>query len=125
MICYGVWFHCYTCWQLSFYSYWGIYAAAWTTLICYASMMVVTYFLGQKYYYIPYPVKKIGTYLLAMLLCFFMKMSIDAYSDSWTQGMQLLLRIPVAIILMIFYVFFIVKMERKELKNIPLIGKYI
>ncbi|MGA6118093.1 polysaccharide biosynthesis C-terminal domain-containing protein [Sphingobacterium anhuiense] len=108
-----------------FIPYWGMYAAAWTTLICYASMMLVTYFIGQNYYYIPYPVKKIGIYLLAMLLCFFMKRSIDVYSDSWTQDMQLLLRIPVAFILMILYVFFIVKMERKELKNIPLIGKYI
>lgn len=108
-----------------FIPYLGMYAAAWTTLICYASMMLVTYFIGQNYYYIPYSVKKIGIYLLAMLLCFFMKRSIDVYSDSWTQDMQLLLRIPVAFILMILYVFFIVKMERKELKNIPLIGKYI
>lgn len=38
--------------------------AAWTTFICYLSMMVVSYLLGQKYYHVDYDVKRILFYLL-------------------------------------------------------------
>ncbi|APG60834.1 lipopolysaccharide biosynthesis protein [Christiangramia salexigens] len=42
----------------------GYMAAAWATLIAYGSMMLVSYFLGRKYYPVPYNVKKISFYLL-------------------------------------------------------------
>ncbi|RLD36421.1 MAG: polysaccharide biosynthesis protein [Bacteroidetes bacterium] len=32
----------------------GYMGSAWATLICYGSMMVISYFLGKKYYSIPY-----------------------------------------------------------------------
>ena len=38
----------------------GYMASAWATLICYASMMVLSYFLGRKYYPVPYELGKIG-----------------------------------------------------------------
>jgi O-antigen/teichoic acid export membrane protein len=34
----------------------GYMGAAWTTLICYAVMMIISYFLGQKHYPVPYKV---------------------------------------------------------------------
>ena len=37
----------------------GYMGAAWTTLICYALMMVISYFLGKKYYPVPY---KVGSF---------------------------------------------------------------
>ena len=37
----------------------GYIGCAWATLICYFSMSAASYFLGQKYYFIPYPVKTI------------------------------------------------------------------
>lgn len=42
----------------------GFMAAAWATLAAYGSMMVISYFLGRKYYPVPYNIKKIGLYLL-------------------------------------------------------------
>lgn len=42
------------------YSYMG---SAVATLVAYGSMMIISYFLGKKYYYIPYDMKKIGIYL--------------------------------------------------------------
>ncbi|MCP4520501.1 MAG: polysaccharide biosynthesis protein [Cytophagales bacterium] len=42
----------------------GYFACAITTLVCYASMSIISYFLGQKYYPIPYPVGKILFYIL-------------------------------------------------------------
>lgn len=41
----------------------GFIASAWITFVVYLSMMVVSYFLGQKYYPIPYATKKIGLFL--------------------------------------------------------------
>ncbi len=41
----------------------GYFGSAWATLAAYASMMIISYFIGQKYYPIPYNVKKLSLYL--------------------------------------------------------------
>jgi O-antigen/teichoic acid export membrane protein len=41
----------------------GYTGSAWTTLICYGSMVLISYVLGQKYYKINYPLKVIFAYL--------------------------------------------------------------
>lgn len=41
----------------------GYMGSAWATLICYASMMVASYFLGNKHYPVNYDLKRIGGYL--------------------------------------------------------------
>ena len=46
------------------YSYTG---SAWATLICYFSMCAVSYLLGQKYYPVPYDLKKIALYIFGTL----------------------------------------------------------
>ena len=47
----------------------GYMGAAWTTLICYAAMMVLSYFIGQKYYPVPYRLGSFFYYVgLAMVL---------------------------------------------------------
>ena len=43
----------------------GFIASAWATLFTYGSMMLLSYFIGKKYYPIPYNLKKSGSYLLA------------------------------------------------------------
>ncbi|MFZ4399571.1 MAG: lipopolysaccharide biosynthesis protein [Bacteroidales bacterium] len=49
----------------------GYMGAAWATLICYFSIMLVSYLLGQKYYYINYDIRKISLFTgLAILLYF-------------------------------------------------------
>lgn len=47
------------------YSYMG---SAVATLAAYGSMMIISYLLGKKHYYIPYDTKKIGIYLTASIL---------------------------------------------------------
>lgn len=42
----------------------GFMAAAWATLAAYGSMMLLSYFLGKKYYPVPYNLQKIALYLL-------------------------------------------------------------
>ncbi len=48
----------------------GFRASAWATLIVYASQMVASYFLGQKYYPIRYNLRKFFLYLLLGLALF-------------------------------------------------------
>ncbi len=49
----------------------GYMGAAWTTLICYASMMALSYATGQKNYPVPYDLPRIFTYILLALLIYF------------------------------------------------------
>jgi len=41
----------------------GIMASAWATVAAYGSMMITSYFIGRKYYFVPYKVGKIMLYL--------------------------------------------------------------
>jgi O-antigen/teichoic acid export membrane protein len=49
----------------------GYMGSAWATLICYASMMIVSYIIGQKYYPVKYDLKRILGYLALSLILFF------------------------------------------------------
>jgi O-antigen/teichoic acid export membrane protein len=42
----------------------GYMGAAWATLICYASMALISYVLGRRYYPVPYDVKRCAGYVL-------------------------------------------------------------
>ncbi|WP_452597087.1 oligosaccharide flippase family protein [Pontimicrobium sp. MEBiC01747] len=46
----------------------GFIAAAWATLAAYGIMMLLSYLLGQKYYPVPYNLKKIMGYLVLAIL---------------------------------------------------------
>ncbi len=46
-----------------FIPFFGYVASAWVTLVCYASMMIISYFLGRKHYPIPYNLRKAALYL--------------------------------------------------------------
>ena len=46
----------------------GFIAAAWTTLIAYAAMMLISYVLGQKHYKVPYNFSRISLYILLAVL---------------------------------------------------------
>ena len=41
----------------------GYMGAAWTTLACYASMAIISYVWGQRYYPIPYNVSRMLAYM--------------------------------------------------------------
>ncbi|NUM49721.1 MAG: polysaccharide biosynthesis protein [Flavobacteriales bacterium] len=50
---------------------WGYTGSAWATLICYSIMCVLSYFIGQKYFPIQYPVLKILLYLALSVILYF------------------------------------------------------
>ena len=49
----------------------GYVGSAWATLICYSSMCIISFILGQKHYPIKYNYFKIGLYLGLTLLLYF------------------------------------------------------
>lgn len=46
----------------------GFMASAWATLAAYGVMMVLSYILGQRFYPVPYQLKKIGAFLALALI---------------------------------------------------------
>ena len=84
----------------------GFIAAAWATLATYGSMMVVSYFLGKRYYPVPYNVKKISFYLfLSVVLCI---VSFFHFRENYFAGSGF-----VALFLLVVFL-----LERKELSKI-------
>ena len=49
----------------------GYIASAWATLFAYGSMMLLSYFIGDKQYPVPYDLKKSGSYLLLSIVLSF------------------------------------------------------
>lgn len=80
--------------------------SAIATLAAYGSMMVLSYLIGQKYYAIPYNLKKIGSYLLISVG--FSSLSLYVFDGDLLIGTALLL----VFLLLIFFA------ERHEIKRI-------
>ena len=55
----------------------GYMASAWATLICYASMMIASYFLGRKYYPVPYELGKIGAMIGVAALLYWATLALN------------------------------------------------
>ncbi len=94
-------------------------ASAWATFLCYGTMMVVSYVWGQKHYRIPYASKKLLAYLIIVVLLFFIH---KALSSLWANTVY---HLTIATVLVLSYLWFISRVERKEFKLLPVIGKYV
>lgn len=102
-----------------FIPYFGYMACAWATLACYGSMMVISYFWGQRVYPVPYAISKLLSFFGVMLLFFFIQRGVCMLTDMPA------IRMVSATLLVILYLIFIVKREGAELKRLPLIGKLV
>lgn len=58
----------------------GYMGSAWATLVCYSSMMIVSYLIGQKHYPIRYDLKRILGYLSLSLTLYFVSTYINTSS---------------------------------------------
>jgi O-antigen/teichoic acid export membrane protein len=65
------------------------YGSAIATIAAYGSMMFISYYLGNKYYPIPYDLKKIGGYL--SLSIFFSALSFYVFRENYFVGISLLI----------------------------------
>ena len=103
--------------NFAFIPRYGMFACAWATFAAYFSMMVISYFMGQKYFPVPYNVKKLLAYLTVMLLLFFTEQLVMHLTD------KLFVRLAAATILMALFLRLVKMAEKKELVNMPFIGK--
>jgi len=94
-------------------------ACAWATFACYASMMVISFIWGQKRYFVPYAWKKLLAYLIISVLLFFVQKAISHFTENK------FVNLVTATMLIILYLYFITRVEKKEFQRLPLVGKYI
>ena len=78
----------------------GYMGSAWATLACYASMVVLSYVLGQKHYPIAYDLKRIFLYLGAAVVLYLA----SVYLASASVGMNYLINslLLLAFLLLVF-----------------------
>lgn len=98
--------------------YWGYTACAIATLACYGFMMITSYHLGQKYYPVNYPWKKLLSYIVICVLLFFVHQGFKKLSPGiwWTHGFA-------ALEILAFFVF-VSRIEKKEFQKLPYIGRF-
>ncbi len=102
-----------------FIPHYSYMACAWATMICYVSMMAISYFWGQRVYPVPYQTKKLLIYFGVMLVLYL----IDSAIISKVSGR--LLHFGIGSVLMLVYVTFIYSYEKAELSRLPVIGMFI
>ena len=90
----------------------GYMASAWATFFCYGTMMIVSYKWGQKVYFIPYATKKLIAYFVITLLLYSINLFILWVSSN--KAFNYLF----ASILLLGFIGFVIKIEKKELKSI-------
>jgi O-antigen/teichoic acid export membrane protein len=97
----------------------GYMASAWATFLCYGSMMVISYIWGQRVYPVPYAWKKLVAYMVIVGLLYFLYTGLTAVWGNRVFSLSL------ATVLLCGYALFILRVERKEFRRLPYIGKYL
>ena len=106
------------CINYIFIPHYSYMACAWATFFCYGSMMVLSYIWGQKEYRIPYAWKKLVAYITIVVLLFFVHKGVSSF---WPNRV---FSLGMAAFLTAAYVWFVGNVEKKELPQLPVIGKY-
>lgn len=101
-----------------FIPYYSYVACAWATFFCYGSMMVLSFLWGQKNYYIPYPWRKLVAYLLIVTILFSIHQWFVTYNHNF------ILNLSLATMLLLIYLGFIIRIEKKEFQKLPFIGRF-
>ena len=85
----------------------GFIGSAWATFICYASMMIVSYFWGNKHYPVNYDLKRILGYLVLSVTLYFISTFIKTESS--------IINLFLNNFMLMVFVFVVWKLERKNL----------
>lgn len=76
----------------------GYLGSAWAALISYFVVMILSYFVGRRYYPLPYPVKKIGLYICLTGVLYIVSVEADFPSMMWLTYMVRLLLLATYVI---------------------------
>lgn len=93
---------------------WGYLGSAIATLITYSSMVVMSYFIGQKYFPVPYPILKISVYLITSSIIVYILYPLD-FGSLW---LNFFIKNIGSLLFLIFVFFF----ERRNLKDKVIFG---
>lgn len=85
-------------------------ACAWATLAAYGTMMIISYFLGQKHYKVNYNVRAMGVFFVLALGLYFL-------SFLWQDMEQRYIKLLLNNLLVVLFVFFFYKLEFSNLKK--------
>ncbi|MEJ7626346.1 MAG: polysaccharide biosynthesis C-terminal domain-containing protein [Ferruginibacter sp.] len=94
--------------------------AAIATFTCYLFMMIASFKLGQKYYPVPYAVKKLVAYISLVVIIYAIHLGIVNLSNG-----SLAFSLITGLAFFIFFTWFVTRIEAKELAKLPFIGRYI
>lgn len=94
------------------FSYWG---SVWAGFACYFTIMLISYYFGQKYYPIDYPIKKIFGYMLLAAALW----GISYFVHFNNLAVNLIFRT----LLLAVFVVYILKKD-VPMASLPIIGKY-
>ena len=93
--------------------------AAIATFCCYFLMMVISYKLGQKFYPVPYSVKKLSLYIFTAVALYLIHWMVTL----WVPG-SLLFSIIAGILLLAVFTRLIGFTEAKDLVKLPVVGRF-
>jgi O-antigen/teichoic acid export membrane protein len=96
--------------NIAFVPVFSYMASAWATLAAYGTMMVISYFLGQKHYPIKYNVRAMSVFFIAAIGLYFASF---LWQDLENKYLKLLLNN----LLVVLFVFFFYKLEFSNLKK--------
>jgi O-antigen/teichoic acid export membrane protein len=100
-----------------FIPYFSYMACAWATFLCYGTMMVISYILGQKSYPVPYAWKKLVAYMIIVVILYFLHHGIISI---WHNKA---LNYTIATFFLLMFGLFIYRIESKEFDNLFKIRK--
>jgi O-antigen/teichoic acid export membrane protein len=98
---------------------WGYFGSALATMVCYLVQMIICYVLGQKYYPIPYAVKKLVSIMIMAFLFYAIYWLINRYflspGDPYRIALPSLL---LATVLFCTYLYLLYKIEKPYLRQL-------
>ncbi len=88
----------------------GYSGSAIAVFVCYFVMMVISYLIGQKYYHVPYNLKRIGTYFGVAAILYVVSFMV--------KELPALVKYFVNILLLLAFMLVIWKLEQKQLRRL-------
>ncbi len=110
--------------NITFIPVYGYITCAWASVACYGFMVTASYFIGRKYYPVPYDIPKIAIYLMVTYALYYVH-SLIIEQLYPTIGEDLIPKIFIGIGFMTVFMLFALIYDRKEFSALPVIGKFL